>query len=61
MFAQISATTTAATSTPALPDSVRRNVRSGAERSRDQSVFPRHNAAAADSRSFPESVIACHD
>ncbi len=43
-FAQTSATTTAATSTPALPDSVCRNERSGAERPRCHKVMPRHDA-----------------
>ena len=54
MFAHSSATTTAATSTPALPDSVCRNDRSGADRPRCHSVMPRHGAEE------DESAIADH-
>ena len=53
-FAHTSATTTAPTSTPALPDSVCRNDRSGADRPRCHSVMPRHGAED------DESAIAHH-
>ena len=46
MLAQIRAAAIAATSTPALPDSVCRNARSGADRFRAQIVLPRHAEAA---------------
>ena len=51
MLAQISAATTAASRTPALPDSVRRNERSGPARSRAQTVRPRQTDAAAPASS----------
>jgi hypothetical protein len=56
MFAQINAAATAATRTPALPDSVCRNARSGAERPRAHNVRPRHTDALGG-----ESVISAHE
>jgi hypothetical protein len=56
MFAQINAATTATSRMPALPDSVRKNARSGAARFRAHAVRPRQSGPDAD-----ESAMHVHE
>ena len=55
-FAQINAATIATSRMPALPDSVRKNARSGAARFRAHAVRPRHRGTDA-----AESAMHAHE